>query len=367
MPQKVEIERVGVKASRLHFLGGVGGWAWPFGDKKNKNMPVVKVTVSFADGQTEEIILRNGVEFVDWMDTSNEVPGSKQIPDLLNHGQVRWFSKPLQHHAVIQKIALESFNNDVAPTLVAITAEVGEGGGTAATESPTLESQSSKLETSPDLKWGPGIKVLSFGGGSSHDFNRWFNQADTALLATDGRASVNYTERPMAVLPALKDIDVLYLTSNQALPDPALHKGIMDFADAGKGLLLVHPGLWYNWKNWPEYNGQLVGGGARSHDKFGEFEVTVDDTSHPIMAGVPNSFKISDELYHVEHAEQGPPMQVLATGKSPITGKTFPVVWIVQRPKSRIVCVTLGHDGKAHDHPAYKAILQNSLAWAAAK
>jgi len=29
--------------------------------------------------------------------------------------------------------------------------------------------------------------------------------------------------------------------------------------------------------------------------------------------------------------------------------------------------VTLGHDGKAHDHPAFKSILQNSLAWAAGK
>jgi len=377
MPQKVEIDHVGVKASRLHFLGGVGGWAWPFGDKSRQNMPVVKVTVSFADAQTEEIILRNGVEFVDWIDANNDVPGSKQIPDLLRRGQVRWFTKTLQHRALIQKLTLESFNNAVAPTFVAITAEVGEGPETAATQPATRNTDPAQRNTelvalNPEptpspLQWGPGIKTLIFGGGSSHDFGRWFNQADTVLLRMGGKASVNYTDKPSAVLPALKDIDVLYVSSNQPLPDPALHKAVFDFADAGKGLVLVHPGLWYNWKNWPEYNRQLVGGGASSHDKFGEFEVTVGETSHVIMTGVPATFKISDELYHVQRDEQGPPIQVLATGKSPITGKTFPVVWIVKHPKARIVCVTLGHDGKAHELPAFQAILQNSVAWAAGK
>src|SRR5206468_532107 len=152
-------------------------------------------------------------------------------------------------------------------------------------------------------------------------------------------------DQPTAILPALKDIDVLYLSSNQPMPDPAMRQGILDFAQAGKGLLLVHPALWYNWKDWPEYNRVLVGGGARSHDKFEEFEVTVDETSHPIMAGVPGRFKIADELYHFQPDGQGSDLQVLATGKSPITGKRFPVVWTVKHPKARIVCVTLGHDG----------------------
>ena len=74
----------------------------------------------------------------------------------------------------------------------------------------------------------------------------------------------------------------------------------MDFADAGHGLVLVHPGVWYNWNNWPEYNRVLVGGGAHGHDRYGEFTVVVKDPKNPIMAGVPDEFKISDELYHSE-------------------------------------------------------------------
>ena len=59
---------------------------------------------------------------------------------LLRRGQVRWFTKPLHHHAAIQKIALESFDNSVAPTFVAITAELGESQD-AITEHATRNTQ----------------------------------------------------------------------------------------------------------------------------------------------------------------------------------------------------------------------------------
>jgi len=368
LAQKVEIANVGVKASKLHFLGGVGGWAWPCcGENKNENLPVTKVTVHYTDGEREEIVLKNGVEIVDYINASYEVPGSKQVPDLVTHGQVRWFTKVLKHPAVIQKITMESFDNVVAPTFVAVTAEVGEAVSGANTgERSARTPESARLVTSAATS-GNGIRALIVGGGSSHDFGKWFNQADTDTLTANGKASVKYTEQISTVLPQLGDLDVLYLSNNQSMTDAALRKGIFDFADAGKGLLLVHPALWYNWNDWPEYNRQLVGGGAKGHDKYGEFEVSVAEPAHPLMAGVPANFKITDELYNFIQDEQGTPIKVLATGKSPTTGKTFPVVWITKHPKARIVCLTLGHDGKAHEHPAYKTILQNSVLWAAGK
>ncbi len=211
------------------------------------------------------------------------------------------------------------------------------------------------------------IRPLMVGGGASHDFARWFNQSDSVTMAVLNNASVDYTEKLEFVLPMLKDHDALYLCANQKIEDPAIRKGIFDFADAGKGLILVHPALWYNWKDWPEYNRVLVGGGANSHDKYGEFEVTVTEPNHPVMAGVPKTFKTSDELYHFEQDKNGTPIQVLATGKSPLTGETFPVVWITKHPKTRIVCITLGHDGVTHDSEPYRAILKNSLNWVTAK
>ncbi|HYG76838.1 MAG TPA: ThuA domain-containing protein [Planctomycetota bacterium] len=215
---------------------------------------------------------------------------------------------------------------------------------------------------------GEPPKVLIVGGGSSHDFNKWFNQADVATLSEGGKATVTYTDKVDTVLGALKDIDVLYLSANQPLAHVELRKGIFDFADSGKGLLLVHPALWYNWGDWPEYNKVLAGGGSKGHDKLGEFEVSVDDAKHPIMKDVPATFKIIDELYYFTRDEKGgTPIEVLATGKSPLSGKTFPVVFVVKHPKTRIVGITLGHDGRAHESAAYKTILKNALEWVAQK
>jgi putative heme-binding domain-containing protein len=357
-PQRVEVKNVNVKAARLHFLGGVGGWAFPLSDTQ-KEMPVAKVTVRFADGQSEEIVLKNGVEFADWNGVSN-VPGSRRTTGLIKRGQVRWFTKNLKHPGVILSLTIESFDNDVSPTFVAITADSSDAA------LPTIQASETDPTPAPrEFKWAAGtIHVLILGGGSSHDFNRWFNQADSATLNAAGKISVNYTDKPGDLPGALKDVDVLFQCSNQIV-DSQTHKAIMDFADAGHGLVLVHPGLWYNWPTWPEYNRVLVGGGAHGHDKYGEFEIAVKDPNQPVMAGVPASFKISDELYHSEIDPQGTPIEVLAEARNLSTGKTYPSIWIVKHPKARIVCIAPGHDAGAHDLDAYKTIIQNAVKWAA--
>ncbi len=358
MPQRVEVGNIGVKAARLHFLGGVGGWAYPCcGDDKHGNMPAAKVTVRYTDGQSEEIDLVNGREFADYI-AENEVPGSKLAAGLVRRGQVRWFTKTLKHQAVIAALIFESYDNFMAPAFVSVTADMEAGSPDQATASPSA----APVPAEP-LQWGPGAHVLSVGGNTSHDFTRWFDVADSATLSAGGKASVHYTERMAEVLPVLKTADVLYLSCNQALNDVELRKAIFAFADAGHGLLLIHPALWRNWRDWPEYNRLLVGGGATSHDRYGEFEVTVTDPENRLVAGVPKTFRLKDELYHFQRDTDGSPIHVLAEGRNLTTGKIWPVLWTTQRPNGKIVCCTLGHDADSHELEAYKNILRNSLAW----
>lgn len=206
-------------------------------------------------------------------------------------------------------------------------------------------------------------RVLVFGGHASHDFKRWFNEFDTALLNKTGEFQATYTDKPEEVPEKLKTADVLYLCANQPLPNTAVHEAIKEFANSGKGLVLVHAGLWYNWSNWTDYNRTFAAGGSRGHDRFGEFEVTVDNPSHPVMKGVPASFKITDELYWHQVDSLGSKTVLLATARNSKTDKSHPCVWITEHPKTRIVCITLGHDGQAHEHEAYQTLLKNSIRW----
>ncbi|SDG12584.1 Type 1 glutamine amidotransferase (GATase1) [Dyadobacter soli] len=210
------------------------------------------------------------------------------------------------------------------------------------------------------------IRVLLVGGGASHDFDRWYKQEDVQTLQKEGLATVEYTSDPSAILGKLKDIDVLYLSNNQPIADKATREAIFAFVDAGKGLVLAHPALWYNWADWPEYNQKLVGGGSKGHDKYGPFEVTITG-KHPVTKGVPASFKLDDELYYFKPDAAGTPIEVLATAKAETSEKVFPSIFIVKYPKGRIVGIALGHDAKSHTIEPYQTMLRNAVQWAAGK
>jgi uncharacterized protein len=362
LPQQVEA-RVGLAARRLYFLGGIGGWAWPSGGESTLNLPVAKATLHFADGRREEMIFRNGVEFAD-LRRVHDVPGSAGVPGLARRGQIRWFSREVQGRGVIERLTLASYDNSVAPTFIAITAERADGerdlpSGTQAAAAMGALPGAGTAATTP-------LRALIFGGGSAHDFDRWFDRALGATLRAVGQPEVDYSDQPDRLSGLLAQADVLFQTSNQALPSPATREAIFNFTHAGKGLVLLHAGLWYNWPDWPDYNRLLCGGGARGHDRFGEFEVQLTEAgrNHPLLKGVPARFTIADELYWFERDPEGTPITVLATAWSAQKQATYPVIFTVDHPSARIAAITLGHDGQAHHHEAFRRLVQNALQWA---
>ncbi len=122
MPKSVEIPGGGFKANRLHFLGNVGGWAYPYSQDAGV---VMKAIVHFVGGASETIDFKNGVEFADYINHV-DVPGSKFAEGVTKNGQVRWCSKQLKTTAPIEKIVLESADTGVAPTTFAITAQLAD-------------------------------------------------------------------------------------------------------------------------------------------------------------------------------------------------------------------------------------------------
>jgi len=95
--------------------------------------------------------------------------------------------------------------------------------------------------------------------------------------------------------------------------------------------------------------------------------VVVTEPTHALMRGVPAKFTIKDELYWFEPDSQGTPIKVLATAHSPSKNKDYPQVFIVEHAKGRVVGITLGHDGDAHNHAAYIRLLRNAVLWCGGK
>jgi len=220
------------------------------------------------------------------------------------------------------------------------------------------------------VEWEAGkTSVLIISGGSSHEFHKFFGETDSKTLEAAG-LTVHYTEDNAQATKELANADVAIISVNRTDFDtPEYRKALMDRIAAGKGVIMHHPGTWYGYKDWPELNMKVVGGGTRGHDKLGPMDVRVVDKRHPIMKGVSAEFGFADELYMMNAG--GPPegaskIQVLAeTSVSVKSGERHPAVWITEHPKARIVGYTLGHDERAHDHIDYKKILINAAKWVA--
>lgn len=359
LPKSVDIKVGGLKVGKIHFLGGVAGWGYPYGRDTNELM---WITVHTTQGQREGIVTKNGVEFADYIGDAN-VPGSKRVRGLVEQPQqVRWFTKTLHTPVEVDRITLSSTDGGAAPTILAITVELDDGTGASATPAPV-----SAPDKQAALEWKPGTKVLLIGGGSSHDFQKFFNLADTATLTGAGY-SVNYTEDVEVASKELANADIAVISTNQgSFSGLTFREALKKFTDAGKGLVLLHPGLWYNFNGWPEYNAAYAGGGSRGHDRLGEFEVKVTQPEHPLVKDVPASFRITDELYYFTADPAGSPIEVLATATSTQKPGTYPQVFTVKHPKARIAGLTLGHDARAHDLQAYKTLLLNAVKWVSGK
>jgi putative membrane-bound dehydrogenase-like protein len=392
-PSKAEVA-INVAAKRLQLLSGVSGWGFP---AVQDEAPALKATVVYEGGEKEEFTLLNGIHFSDYI-RPVEVPGSKGIEGLAEGQEPRLLTLELTKKAVAKTLILESpAGNKTPPVIIAVTADI-EGKGPAAPKSdagtPARKGRAPNAgksarttpETGPKeggkgdgplvpaapVQWEAGkTRILVIGGGSSHNFKDFFGTTDVATLKAAG-FTVHYTEDRDQAAAELANADAAIISVNRKFFDTAAYrKALFDFAAAGKGIVMLHPGTWYGFGGWPELNAQIVGGGARGHDKIHPFDVKALKADHPVMKDVPASFTVEDELYYV-NAEGTPegtaPIEVLAeTSNSDKYQKPHPSVWITQHPKARIVGIALGHDARTHDLKPYQQLLINAAKWTSGK
>ncbi len=232
----------------------------------------------------------------------------------------------------------------------------------------------SNAEALHPIAWQPGkTRVLIIAGGSSHDFKKWFEDYDTAVL-NDAGFSVNATEDPAIASAELKKVDVAIISTNKPEFDTAdFRKAMLAYVASGKGTVMLHPATWYNFEKWPEFNATLIGGGTRSHDAIAPFTVAVLKKDHPVMAGIPATFHVTDELYHINPDPQTLPADTVAidvlaeTSPSKKYKVRHPSVWVPKSSGGRIVCIAPGHDGRVHELEPFQKLLVNAVKWVAEK
>lgn len=184
-------------------------------------------------------------------------------------------------------------------------------------------------------------------------------------------------------------------------PDHKLKSGFLTLLEQGKGMVFMHHAI-AGWPAWEEY-AEIIGGqflytpaplrGVDRQDsgyRHGVSHRIRKSGQHPVSAGLPDEFKMTDELYLYEVFEDS--VIPLLTSSHDFTRENFYsaakvvlegrlhdnenwdhepgsnlVAWVKHYANSPIAYIQGGDDPEAYSSPEYRQLLQNAIHWAASQ
>jgi len=214
------------------------------------------------------------------------------------------------------------------------------------------------------------VKKVLLVTGIDHPAHRWRQTAPALadVLQKDIRMQVRTVEDPHFLdSSAVHRYDVVvlhFMPWEQPSPGPKARTNLAKFVQEGKGLFVLHFGCGA-FQDWPEFRnlaGRVWDPKARAHDPRGPFRVDITKLQHPITKQM-QSFETEDELYTCLTGAR--PIEVLATARSKVDGKIYPMAFVVSYGKGRVFHCTLGHDVTAIRNPNAAELFRRGCAWAA--
>lgn len=161
---------------------------------------------------------------------------------------------------------------------------------------------------------------------------------------------------------------------------PGQRAAFKSFLENGGGFVGIHGAggdMEYDWRWYVE---ELIGAQFTQHTmspQFQEATVIVEDKAHPATAGLPASWKRTEELYSFEKSPRSKGYGILVTvdeksykpegmfGADLRMGADHPMVWWHCVQKGRALYSAFGHRAEAYSEPEYRALLTNATGWAA--
>lgn len=261
----------------------------------------------------------------------------------------------------------------------------------------------------PTIDHHAPLRVLAAVRG--HPFDR---NAFAALFDEMQGIAVTFVDQPAAALlmrPETADaFDALLLYDMPGLdfggtpratpigPDAAMREGLLALLDRGIGVVALHHAI-AGWPGWDDY-AELIGGrflyrpaalrGAERLDSGYRHQVTYEAqvvAEHPVTAGLPPRFKLTDELYLAEvfaddvtpllRADHGFVRDNFYSATAAIEGRMFSnegwehppgsdlIGWVKRARRSPLVYLQPGDDHVTYDDPHYRRLVENALRWVA--
>jgi len=226
------------------------------------------------------------------------------------------------------------------------------------------------------------VLVLTGGPDYAHDFVS-LGTALQNLFESDGHqvTVVHHPDDAAALLPGSFDVLLINALRWQMLHErydqmraewgystpESTKQAITSFVQAGGGLVGNHTAS-ICFDDWPEW-GTVLGGawnwGRSSHPPLGPVAAHVvpgSAASHPVLAGVPATLELVDEVYG--DMDLQPATEVLMTARRTPDDREQPVVWVAQYGEGRVVYDGFGHDVTSVTQADHARLLRNAVRWA---
>jgi hypothetical protein len=238
----------------------------------------------------------------------------------------------------------------------------------------------------PAIRYGEPLNVLVAAKG--HPYER---DAFMAIFDTLPGIACTLVEQPAVqrlMTPAgMEGFDALVLYDMPGLdfaaperpgyvePDAAFKAGLLAMLDQGKGVVALHHAI-AGWPAWPEYAELLV-----------EHKVTVLDPAHPVVAGVPARFSLTDEIYLGEvfddlvHPLLASSAAFTRSGfysaTLAVNGQMYSnagwehadgsnlIGWTKRARNSPLVYLQPGDGPATYEDPNYRRLVENAIRWVA--
>jgi type 1 glutamine amidotransferase len=215
----------------------------------------------------------------------------------------------------------------------------------------------------------PKKKVLIV-TGIDYPGHKWKQTAPVLAkaIAADKRLNVLITTEPNDLASdKISDFDVIVLHfMDWEVPDPGpkARSNLKRVIQDGKGLVLVHfaCGAFQEWPEFVKLAGRAWDPRLRGHDPHGKFVVKITDKQHPVMTAMED-FETVDELYTCLAGQTQ--IKVLATARSKVDNKDYPIAFVLDYGKGRVFHSVLGHDVQALTNPDVGRLFRNACAWGA--
>lgn len=125
-------------------------------------------------------------------------------------------------------------------------------------------------------------------------------------------------------------------------------------------------------KIWPWFSGFMGGIKYKNYIAgFASATVHIENKTHPVMAGLPDSFLVKKEEWYTYDKSPRPKVNVLASvdehsysPDSELKMGDHPVIWINPSVKARNVYIFMGHSPVLFESREYKRLFTNAIFWA---